>query len=298
MAPTDAHIVPSRLQANALARLQRQLADHLTGLLDAAQTLPDLPLVLAGRLFRNSFFTTALADATPRHVIVPPDPGSGALCVGLLAAVGAASHPPSPFEGPAFDMAATKLVLDNCKLSYEYPTEQETLKRVIAALLRGHLVAWFEGGMEWGPRALGHRSILADARNPYVLENLNVFLKKRPSFMSYGLALTQGREADVLTSPRDSPSMQFESPVRDRSALRHFLRRDGQAVRVQSVPPNGSGLSRVLDGMEATTGVPYLVNTSFNAMTEPIVATPDDAVRCFYGSGLDVMVMNGWYICK
>lgn len=114
-------------------------------------------------------------------MIVPSAPGSGGLAVGTLAAAGLVTEAPSPFAGPSFSAADTKPVLDNCKLHFQYPSDTDCVGAVVDALRRGWLVAWFEKDMEWGPRTLGHRS---DASNPYVLENLNVFLKKRPPFMS------------------------------------------------------------------------------------------------------------------
>jgi len=294
--PLATVMAPTRAHANALAHLQHQLADAMTAAVRAADVDTALPLVLSGRIFRNSFFSTALASATTRETIVPSDPGNGGLCVGLLAAVGAISAVPSPFAGPAFDLSTTKQVLDNCKLSYQYPTDTETRRLVVDTLRRGRLVAWFAGGMEWGPRALGHRSILADARSPFVLENLNVFLKKRPSFMSYGLSVLADHASSLLQTPRPSPHMQFESPLAD-PALAHFVSRPAQAVRFHTVPPDQS-LAAILTAFRAATGVPYLVNTSFNATTEPIVATPLDAVRCFYGSGIDLLVVNGLVLTK
>jgi hypothetical protein len=285
-------------QALALGRLQQQLVDGMIGAVQGAGVPGDVPLVLVGRLFRNSFFSTALAAATPRTTLVPPDPGCGGLCVGVLAAAGHLTAVPSPFAGPTFDLTTTKHVLDSCKLVYQFPTDAETRAMVVAALVRGHLVAWFEGGMEWGPRALGHRSILADARNRYVLENLNVYLKKRPPFMSYGLAVRSADAADILMTARASTQMQFESRLRDQPALAHFVTQPAQPVRFQTVQVGTSGLADILDDFHNETGVPYLVNTSFNAISEPIVASPLDAVRCFYGSGLDLMVINGLVVTK
>lgn len=284
--------------ASSLADLQRTLVDPMISAMQQADVPQGLPLVLVGKLFRNSFFATALAAGTTRATLIPPDPGVGGLCVGLLAAAGRLTEVPSPFSGPAFDVTATKGVLDNCKLSYHYPSDTEARAMVIAALKRGHLVAWFEGGMEWGPRALGHRSILADARNPYVLENLNTFLKKRPPFMSYGLAVRADDANDLFVAARESAHMQFESPLRDEPALAHFVKHAAQPIRFQTVRRDASGFAQILDEFHAQTGAPYLANTSFNAISEPIVASPLDAVRCFFGSGLDMMVLNGLVLTK
>ena len=289
--------VPNSGDAAALAAAAQALSTAAVDALANTMAPPDYPVVLAGRLFRSSFFATALGRATDRQCIVPPDPGGGGLAIGTLAALGRVREIPSPFAGPTFSAADAKLALERCKLHYQYPSERETSALVVDALQRGRLVAWFEGGMEWGPRALGHRSILADATNPYVLENLNVYLKQRPPYMSYALSVVGSRASHVMADSRESATMQFESPLL-KPDLPSFVAHPSQPVRFQTVDEQPTGLYRLLEAFEAATGTPYLVNTSFNAVTEPIVANPYDAIRCFFGSGLDVLIMNGFVVVK
>lgn len=295
----ESRLTPAqRPHAAALAAIHLTLATWLVETINGADAPADYPVVLTGVVFRSAHLTTALVRHCRRRCVVPPDPGGPAVAIGALAAIGRAADIPSPFAGPAFDTVQTKIVLEQCKLHYQYPSQNETTALVVRELKRGRLVAWFEGGMEWGPRALGHRSILADATNTYVLENLNVYLKQRPPYMSYALSVLGDRAEQVLSAPLPSPTMSLESPLRDPDRLPHFIRRPDEPVRYQTVDDTPAGLSRILRAFEAETGTPFLVNTSFNAVTEPIVATPIDAVRCFFGSGLDVMVVNGLVVSK
>jgi carbamoyltransferase len=169
----------------------------------------------------------------------------------------------------------------------------------VDALGRGRLVGWFDGAMESGPRALGARCILASPFSPYVLENLNRFLKHRQPWRGYALS---GLDSDVHThfdGPPDSPFMECDFVPRNRERLRHVLPQPGAAVRVQTVgaqaPPAFRELLRLFG---QASGTPILVNTSFNGFSEPIVCTPRDAVRVFYGTGLDMLVINGFVLTK
>jgi hypothetical protein len=134
-------------RAGVLAHTQDDIARRLASLVTDA-VLPAAPLVRVGRIFRNSRICTAIAAQLERPVVVAPDPVPAGLAVGTLAAAGAvADATPSPFAGPAFDAHATKLILDNCMLSYQFPHNPQAL--AVAALRQERLVAWFEGGMEW-----------------------------------------------------------------------------------------------------------------------------------------------------
>src|SRR5262249_7874271 len=154
---------------------------------DVRGTLGVTDLCVGGGLFANTFFNTAVdASQLFDRVFVPISPGNAGVAVGAVMAVGRQSGPSSTrarvsaFLGPQDDDERIKTTLDNCKLSYEYLHDDGAIVRAaVDALARDGLVGWFQGRMEWGPRALGHRSILANPHSPYVLDNLNVFLRKR-----------------------------------------------------------------------------------------------------------------------
>src|SRR5262249_35230101 len=152
-------------------------------------------LCLAGGLFYNTSINTRILESRVfDRVFIPVHPGNPGLAIGCALAVSPqrslqpAENVVPPFFGPEYEPADIKAVLDNCKLSYEYEHEDRVIERTIEALCRGDLVGWFQGRMEWGPRALGNRSILASPFAPYVLENLNTFLKHRESYRSYAVS--------------------------------------------------------------------------------------------------------------
>jgi carbamoyltransferase len=208
----------------------------------------------------------------------------------------------SPFLGPEYDTEAIKRTLDNCKLSYECLDEGEAIATAVRALARGHLVGWFQGRMEWGHRALGHRSILASPLSPYVLDNLNVFLKHRQRHRAYGVSVPVDRAAECFDGPPASPYMEFEFTPKDPDRLRPIMPEGTKSIRVQTIPPDeigGSPRTRLLhEQFGEATGLPVLVNTSFNGFSEPMVCSPRDAIRVFFGTGLDLLVMDRFVIRK
>ena len=180
---------------------------------------------LAGSLFYSSFFSSlAKRSRIFDEVFVPVNPGNAGLSVGTaLLATGAAPRTSSPFLGPAFSADEVKATLDNCKLRYEWLSEGEVIDRTVAALSRGYLVGWFDGAMEWGPRALGARSILASPFSEYVLENLNRFLKHRAPWRSYALSGLDDDVARLFDGPASSPYMECDYRTRDPELFRHVL---------------------------------------------------------------------------
>ena len=211
-------------------------------------------LCLGGSLFRQSSMTTrAKLSGLFDGVFVPVDPGDAGLAVGAaLHGLGAAPALASPFLGPAYDAEEIKAVLANCKLHYSWESEEGGVQAAVAALMAGRMVGWFDDAMEWGPRALGARSILASPFSPYVLENLNRFLKHREPWRGYSLS---GLAADVHThfdGPDRAPYMECDYRPRDPRAVppraavgdRDAAAADGRRRRAAAVPPPARGLRR------------------------------------------------------
>jgi carbamoyltransferase len=155
--------------------------------------------------------------------------------------------------------------------------------------------------MEFGPRALGARSILADPRDPGIRDRLNREVKFREGFRPFAPSVLEERVADWFLSPRPSPFMLLTLPVRPerRAEVPGVVHVDGSA-RVQTVgrEPGILPFRRLLEAFDARTGVPLVVNTSFNVRGEPIVRTPEEAVRCFDRSGIDVLVVGNRVLGK
>jgi len=293
-----------RRRADLAATLQRHIGTLLQELVRGVKraTGGDT-LCLAGGLFFNSFFTTAVAEAGAfPQTFVAVNPGNAGVAVGAaLLGTGAAktcARGVSPFLGPSYSSGEVKATLDNCKLTYEFLREGALVERVVSELARGHLVGWFQGPMEWGARALGHRSILASPIAPHVLDNLNMFLKHREPHRPYSLSVCLEDLERYFAGPRGSPLMEHEYVVRSPDLFAGVMPSRHMRLRVQSVVDEPELFRSVLRAFGAATGTPVLVNTSFNGLHEPIVCSPRDAVRVFYGTGLDAMAIGNFWITK
>ena len=288
--------------AGLAAALQARITElFLAFLQQVRRSTGDQHLCLAGSLFYNSSINTAAKQTDLfSDVFVPIDPGNPGLAVGT--ALHANHRDPellSPFLGPSYEAREIKATLDNCKLRYDWKGDDDVVDLAVNALRKGMLVAWFEGGMEWGPRALGARSILASPFSPYVLENLNGFLKRRQSWRGYGLSVVKEALGEHFDGPDSAPFMESDYRLRNPTTFKHVLPAPGSKVRVHGADRRSpSRFRRLLEAFGSVTGVPCLVNTSFNGFHEPIVCSPRDAVRVFYGSGVDMLVLEQFVLVK
>jgi carbamoyltransferase len=283
--------------------LQHRIADLAIELLASMrERYPEFRhLCAGGSLFFNSHFNARLKlHGQFDDVFVPPNPGNAGIAVGAaLHAAGPTRIPVSPFSGPAYSPEEIKGTLDNCKLTYQWASENETVAIAAQALYSGCLVAWFDGPMEWGTRALGNRSILANPFHPFVLENLNTFLKQREAWRGYALSGPTTVVREHFDGPASSPYMECDYQPKDPKRFRHVLPGDGAAVRIQTVGAEGPERFRaLLDAFGRLSGLPMLVNTSFNGFREPIVCSPRDAIRVFYGTGADLLVLGHFVLRK
>lgn len=290
-------------QVAAAHAVQTAITEALLALLGRVQRATGAThACLAGGLFYNTHFTTEAAMRGPfADVFVPPHPGNGGAAIGAALTVAAHSRRPavgSPFLGPSFTDEQVKGTLDNCKLVYTYLNDERLIQSTVDAMARGALVGWFDDRMEWGPRALGHRSVLAGASAPHVLDNLNGFLKQRPWYRAYGVSVPASRVQELFEGPPASAFMQFEYRPRDPERFGKLMPPGGTRLRVHTVDDREPRLRRLLDVWEAKGGSPVLVNTSFNGFHEPLVCSPRDAVRVFYGTGLDVLAVGNFVMRK
>jgi carbamoyltransferase len=230
------------------------------------------------------------------------------------------------FLGPAFSDAEAHAWLTKHGIRFEHYPDEGTLLRVVSrALEKGQVVGWFQGRMEFGPRALGSRSILGDPRNPAMQAQMNLQIKFRESFRPfapsclaeeaarwfqlerespYMLLVAQVRPEHLLAlSPEQTAAMENDPDLRKRvniprSTVPAITHVDGSS-RIQTVTETRNGrFYRLIREFYRQTGCPMLVNTSFNARGEPIVCTPEDAYRCFMGCDMDVLVMENCLLRK
>jgi carbamoyltransferase len=285
------------------AALQRRIAELLVAFLTIVrQRAPQRRyLCTGGSLFFNSYLNSRVRlDAGFDDVFVPVNPGNAGLSVGAVLHISQRPRQPvTPFLGPAYNSEEVKSTLDNCKLTYEWASESDAIAIAVKALTMGRLVAWFDGPMEWGPRALGARSILANPFSPYVLDNLNRFLKHREPWRGYALSGLDEAVAKSFDGPATSPFMECDFVPKDGRCFSAILPGTEASIRIQTIgaaaPPRFQAL---LQAFGAATGRPFLVNTSFNGFQEPIVCSPRDAIRVLYGTGIDLLILGQFVIRK
>jgi carbamoyltransferase len=167
-------------------------------------------------------------------------------------------------------------------------------------LANGKILGWFQGRMEFGPRALGNRSILADPRDPEMNAKVNNAVKFREWWRPFAPSLLAEVAGEYLESATDSPFMILTAQVRPekRSIIPSVTHVDGSA-RPQTVERDVNPLYwRLIHEFGLRTGVPVVMNTSFNLRGEPIVCTPTDAIRTFFSSGLDCLVIGNFVLGK
>jgi carbamoyltransferase len=202
------------------------------------------------------------------------------------------------YLGPEFDDAAIETALRTYKLRY---TPLHNPAETAAELLsHGKILGWFQGRMEFGPRALGSRSILADARDPEMNAKVNNAVKFREWWRPFAPSLKKEAAGEYLESATDSPFMILTAQVRPekRSVIPSVTHVDGSA-RPQTVGKEINPLYwRLLHEFEKRTGVPVIMNTSFNLRGEAIVHTPTDALRTFFSSGMDGLVIGNFLVEK
>lgn len=237
------------------------------------------------------------------NIYVPFAPGDCGCSMGAALAYDALanngqSYKISPYTGPQYTDKKIAKVLDAHGLEYSYVDSVESLCNTTARLLsEGNIVGWFQGRMELGPRALGNRSILADARIADMKDEINARIKFRESFRPFAPSVLEEDAETIFENCHESPYMMFTYHVIDNSihAVTHI---DGSA-RVQTVSRKDNELYyKLLKSFKTLTGCPVLLNTSFNVMGEPIVCTPTDAVNTFKKSGLDYLIIGNFIVKK
>ncbi len=223
------------------------------------------------------------------------------------------------YLGPSYTEEEIQDTLDKIGASYQKFSFKKIVEKTSIDLSNGKAVGWFQGRMEFGPRALGARSILADPRSTTMQKNLNLKIKFRESFRPFAPAIKFDKLNEWFNLNVKSPYMLLVSKVLSKHLLNiknnqnikgvdkiNIVRSLIPAVthvdnsaRIQTVHKETNQLFyNLLDAFEKITNVPILVNTSFNVRGEPIVCSPEDAFRCFMGTGIDVLVIENFYLKK
>jgi carbamoyltransferase len=269
-----------------------------------AQTGVD-SLCLAGGVALNCVMNGRLRDEGPfRRIFVQPAAGDAGTALGAAYVADARERQEaSPYAmthaylGPGYAEAEIRAVLDGAHLTYDRPAD---IAEATADLLaQDRIVGWYQGRMEFGPRALGARSILAAPSDPNMKDRLNA-IKQREEFRPVAPAVMEEHLEEYFETSQPDPFMLFVARVRpgrkgDIPAVRHV---DGTA-RVQSVSRESAPLfHHLIDCFRRRSGVPVVINTSLNTRGEPIVCTPEDALACYFTTALDALAIGPYLLRK
>ena len=306
--------IDDRKRANIAASLQKACSSILIEWFSTLrQKTQQKALCLAGGLFLNPLLVAEIeAKGGFEDVFVQPATGNEGTALGAAwhiwhESLGKprAAETGAPLWGPAYSNEQIKAVLDNCKATYRW-LDSDDLKigETMRLLHSGKIVAFFQGAAEFGPRALGNRSLLASPWAPYVKENLNDFVKHRESFRPFALAIPEEDAAEFFAASANAVFLATMAQANDkgRKLLQHlpegFLL-PGNLVRLQVVRERDNPLFwKLLKRSGEDSPAPILVNTSFNLFGEPLVITPRDAVRSYFCSGTDALVAGNFLLEK
>jgi carbamoyltransferase len=262
---------------------------------------------MAGGVALNCVANGRVVRETPfKKIFVQPAAGDAGGAVGVAAFI---HHTmlgkPREFEwkhafwGPSFPTDEIRSYLEKHGAPYREYAREELLSRTAGLIADQNVVGWFQGRMEFGPRALGNRSILADARNPENKDVVNLKIKFRESFRPFAPSILAERCSEYFELDCDSPYMLLVAQVRpDKREIPSVTHVDGSA-RIQSVSREMNPLYYdLIREFDRQTGCPVIINTSFNVRGEPIVCTPHDAYLCFMRTRMDYLVMDNFVLDK
>ena len=290
------------------ASVQKVCDEAMLRMARHAYELTKLPnLCLAGGVALNCVSNGRILREGPFHeIFVQPAAGDAGGAYGVASFVAHALHreprPPrweNAYTGPAFDEDQVRALLDREGAVYEEFQNGELLKVVAKKIAAGRVVGWVQGRMEFGPRALGHRSILADPRDPKMKDTVNLKIKFRETFRPFAPTVLKEECPNYFQLQAESPFMLLVAPVReDRRLIPSVTHVDGSA-RVQTLRREQDPLFYgLIEEFKRETGIPVVINTSFNVRGEPIVCTPEEAWRCFMRTQMDDLVIGSFVLEK
>lgn len=260
-------------------------------------------LVIAGGVALNCVANAKILRETPfEELYVVPNAGDRGLCLGAalygyhVVLGGTERHPvPHDYLGRSYPEAEARRALEAAP-NTEFRKVSDIAAECAALLARGRILGWVQGGAEFGPRALGHRSIVADPRTQKSKERLDAEIKRREWFRPYAPSALAERASEFFEMLGPSPYMLIAVNTRPaaRERVAGVVHADGSA-RVQTVEKSIEPLyHRLISEFDRLTGIPIVLNTSFNGYGEPVVETPEDAVRSLHSMGLDAVAVGDY----
>ena len=305
---------PARLAGEPLTSLQEDIAASLQARLEEVgfhilnqlhqQTKTDR-LCLAGGVAYNSVMNGKILLNTPfREVFVQPAAGDSGTALGVCYYIhNVLLQQPRSFvmehayTGPEFTNGQIDGVVRRSDFEWRELSDRELTQAAAQAVADGKIVGWFQGRMEFGPRALGNRSIVVDPRRAEMKDILNARIKKREPFRPFAPSILEERVGDYFEQTHPSPAMLMVYQVKQdkRSVIPAVTHVDGSG-RLQTVARSTNPrYHQLISDFERLTGVPVVLNTSFNE-DEPIVCTPEEALNCFRRTRMDVLFLGNYML--
>ena len=306
--PRPAHAEIAQRDMDLAYAMQSRFEEICCDLLNRLhRQVPSENLAMAGGCALNSVANGKIFDRTPfRQTWIQPAAGDEGLAIGaaLYAWHALLNHPrdyvmQNSYLGPEFSEARMEAGLKRAALDYTRLERQPLLDSVAERLARGAVVGWFQGRMEWGPRALGNRSILAHPGLPGMKDTLNARIKQREWFRPFAPAILAERQHEYFEHDHPSPFMLHVYKIRPekRSQLCAVNHVDDTG-RLQTVSRDENPLFHdLIRSFERTTGIPVLLNTSFNE-NEPIVCAPEEAIACFQRTRMDALAIGPFLVTR
>lgn len=298
-------------QRRALAvSVQHVCAEKVGEIIESLRKEHDIhDVCLGGGLFNNSLLVASLEQNLGLdRVFVPPAPGNSGTALGAALYVQHQEqqmprkpYASTPYWGPGYSRHDIKDVLDNCKARFSFQVMREKqADQAVQLLLKGKIIGWFQGAAEFGPRALGSRSVLASPWAPYVKENLNDFIKHREWFRPFAVSVPIEDASRYFECSGLCESMNSLARVRAGvEGLPEDFVLPGGLVRLHTVRKEANpALWDLLKRFGLQSPAPMLINTSFNLFGEPLVVSPLDAIRSYSCSGIDALLMDNFLLTK
>ncbi len=263
-------------------------------------------LCMAGGVALNCVANGRIIRETPfKQLYVQPAAGDAGGALGVAAYLNheVLKNPrnpqfmPSPYLGPAYSDEDIRSALDSYGAHYEHLSDERLFSSVANLISTQNVIGWFQGKMEWGPRALGNRSIIADCRFPKMRDTVNIKIKFRESFRPFAPVVLEEYAKEYFELEGESPYMLLVAQAK-KDTMPATTHVDGSA-RIQTVRKDQNArLYDLIQAYYSLTGMPVIINTSFNVRGEPIVNTPKEAFECFMRTNMDYLVLGNYLLDK
>ncbi|WP_268544143.1 carbamoyltransferase [Candidatus Nitrosotenuis cloacae] len=314
IAPREKNELPKQIHYDIGASAQKVLEDILLKMANYVyKKFKSKNLCLGGGVALNGVANyRILKESSFDNIHIPPSPGDAGSAVGCAQFLYhiyhnnardivqdlARSIRENIYVGPSYSDEEIRDFLDSHKINYEKMNKEELIQKTARLISDGNIVGWYQGKMEWGPRALGSRSILADPRNHHMKDILNEKIKHRESFRPFAPSILEEYVSEYFEIDRPSPYMLFVAPVKKPEQIPAVTHVDGTG-RLQTVNKYANPLYYdLIREFYDITGIPVIINTSMNVMGEPIVNTPEQAYQMIIKTDMDCIAMGSYLVKK